>query len=765
MAEVEQKFKLTIDEQALQRAAAGINRVDSEVDKLRDEFVALDKAAKRTAKTVPDAFDEKQIKRAVSNINRAERAMLDYGDAASAAAKRTEALGDIDTNLSAIRGLGDFAGAGGAVAPLQVASEVAAAAEGFGRLGPAIQQVSNQAIEGSAAGTKLASGLQSAIPGLTSSAANMATLGATAAGVGIAIGAVVLAFNKFNEAAQRQAEAFTAQFEARRNLSQEIAAGSLTVEDAQSKLEEYNRQLAASESVYADAQAAYDRFEDSFGAASAILKVTSSQEDALSKAVNTARQDTENWQAQITELERAIEGGALAASTAAAAEDDLNKQRIATANGIAQVEQQLLAARSQSSDQIRSQIDNLNAQVAIIQQQELALRNAGEDTSALTQQIDVLGTTALRMKTELLPAAEAQEAMAKSAEEAKERFKEFGERLKRTRDDLIAATEQYNTDIENIQNRAYEQLAAAQEKYNEAQIDAAEKLADSQEDITEKLAEKIADLGVDAAKEAAEADREFRKERAEEIRDYQRDEQDAAQDHAKRLIDIRKDAAQAEEDAILSRDFKRLFEIRRNTGRQLEAANEEFNEERAARQADLQEKLGDIANEFAEERALRQQEYQERIAEAQQQAQEERAQIQEDYAERRAELAQNLQEERAAIQRERVEQIALRNEAIREELALIASGHEQRLALEAQFQQRMLAQANNILSGGLGGLSLATGGAGLSGFGGGFGGGILNNNNNVENNNNFNIPPQLNPEAIAGQIRDTVGGLIRGLIS
>lgn len=759
MADIEQNIKLSAD---IQNAISNIQRVDTEFEKFKQQLDELSKAGKIAGREVGKAFSDaearkyykelqrvnKETERIEEQTRRAAQAARDYGDAASVAAREVEAFGDVGTGLSTVRGALESAGVGGPVTgALLGGAEIADSVEAFKRLGPALGDVKAKALD--------------SLSGLASSAGGLANLGFAGGAAAAAIAGVGLALKNFSDDAKRQAEAFKAQFEARRELSQEIAGGNLTLEEAQERLEQYNRQLDASKQVYADAQAAYNQFEDSFGVGAAVLKVIDSREQALSDSVKTAREDTEQWSAKISELNRAIESGTLASENAVSAEETLNASRIAIANGVAQVEQRLLAARSQSSDQIRSQIDSLNAQVAIIQNQERSLRNAGEDTTALTQQIDILGTTALRMRNELLPAAEAQEKQAKAAEEAKKRFEEFAERLKQTREDLINATEKYNDDVKDIQQRAYEQLATAQEKYNDAQVDAAEKLADSQQDITEKLADKVAELGVDAARDAAEAQREFRSEQLDEIRDYQRDERDAIEDHQRRLRDIRRSAEAEEEDAILQRDFKRLFEIRKNTGKQLETANEEFNEEKAARERDLQERLGDIANEFAEERAIRQQEYQQQLADAQAQAQEERAQIQANYAERKAELAQNLQEEKDEIESARVEQLALRNEAIQEELALISSGYEQRLAVEAQYQQRMLQQAQSILSGGVGGLSRATGGAGLSGGFGAIGNtfnrianNALNNTFNINNNNS-----QTTGQQIAGVVSEYLNRL------
>lgn len=232
----------------------------------------------------------------------------------------TQAAGDLSSGLSATRALTSTLGGGGALTgALELGDDAFQLIEYLPRLKDGLGQLA-----GSAA----------------AAAGGVVPLVASLGAVGVALGAVALAFDAFQRQAQEGADQLKRTIEARIAIDREIASG-LSTEDARKRLEELQRLRAADAANLELLTSKYRQFEQIAGPViGTIAKAISPEEETLATSIDNLRNQIKDTDAEIISLERALNAGATTANDTAAEEQKLADARKRTLDVIKQLEAQ-----------------------------------------------------------------------------------------------------------------------------------------------------------------------------------------------------------------------------------------------------------------------------------------------------------------------------------------------------------------------------------------------------------------------------------------
>lgn len=426
----------------------------------------------------------------------------------------------------------------------------------------------------------------------------------------------------------------------------------------------------------------------SLGIGAGELKAAKDNADAANEALN-------NTNTELTLLEQAAAQGA---GTIHSETDALKELE----NGIKYVIDQRrfeLDAMKLSTAQIKDRQTAIQEEMRLLELEIQTRTNAGQDVADLTIKWAELGQQEIFLTDTATKLADARE---KEAEAAK--FQE--QQLK----DIISAQNKYNTDVTAIEQRSLEQRAALAERYNEALANAAEAAADAAEKALEGLQDKRASLASSFAQDQSNAQQKAQLDQLDSFIEFQRDEARALRQHQRDIEQIRRDAARAEEDLIANRDFAGLFRLRRDTGRQIEDSNRDFNAEREEQAQAFRDKLQDQITQYAREREERAVKFQQDLADAQAQYQKELAQA--DINRRKAldKAARASNDELRLLGAKQTAELTAKRAAYQADLQLIAQSaqvRQQILQAELDSARRILAAITATASGGGG-----TGGGG-----------------------------------------------------
>lgn len=259
----------------------------------------------------------------------------------------------------------------------------------------------------------------------------------------------------------------------------------------------------------------------------------------------------------------------------------------------------------------KSQMEELQAQLASLYEERLRLRKSGElegetwqqNTDAINQTIASLDSLAVRTQGQI-------------------------EGTGTLTDKLASATQQT--------------LALATSEQVLASTDATA----SQSSLADSL-QGVADEAVKTAKSIAD----YQQSIADAELDQQRDMEDAAQDHANKLADIDTDYQRDVQDA--HQDHAReLQDIERDTADKLQDAARQHGEKLAEIDADYADKRTDAISDAAEARADAESEYHDAVESETADHQQTLADIESDYADKRSDEMQRYADERADIERD-----------------------------------------------------------------------------------------------------------------
>ena len=347
--------------------------------KLREQekiIKVLDPKWSKVGKSVKKVKDG--IKDAIPVVSTLEQEIKQLNDAFDETSKKVGSFGDIQSNLGASGALLGAVGLGGAESALTLGGEGSALLEELPRLkdafkaaGPAIQVTAESLGLAGTAG-------QFASLGLGATAASLAAIALPLVLVAGAALAVAAALKQFNAGAEKQNELLLAQIDAQRAVNSAIAEG-LTSEDAQSRLDELQKQREQEVVLLNQQTDAYSSMEDQLGILTGVVKVFDSREQTLADSIDATSENIVGMDAEIRQLENALGNGALAANDNSLALEGLNEERQTAIE-----ETDRLAATLGQFEERRSQLAETRAisERNALENETLAAKFAHEDDLA-----------------------------------------------------------------------------------------------------------------------------------------------------------------------------------------------------------------------------------------------------------------------------------------------------------------------------------------------------------------------------------------------
>lgn len=671
-----------VSEETAQQTAELINKyralaqVEGDVEKqtraLNTEIKKLG-GADSLIKVATQEFDDMTM-----SIRRAEAESERLQDNFDRISQRVSFAGDVQSNLGAVSGLaGSLGGASGQRLGqgVAIAGEVAVLTEELPRLKAALQ------------------GMPSAVGTLVSS------LGPVGLGLGAVLVAVGGAALLAAQQAKKQEEATYRLLDAQREATE--FARTATTEDVEAQIADLRSQRDLVHSLREDIERQREQAQNRLAADESVVDFLGNLElfsgpigtvGDLNDRMRELDAESRTLTSQIQQLLLTLNDETIAANDArvasellAEAEAELARIRtqelLASAREQAQALQDSIDLNALDVEGLRRRNEELFNSSAVLGAELLALQQSGDTSEEVTNRINELtdalmrnGEMSNRITGTLLPLAEQQERLAQAEEE----------RLA-VEQNLVTSTENYNATVE----RLYEQRAEIEARYHDNLIKIAETAVKASEDALQKLQDKQRDLTSQFAQGNADANAELQRTELESQIDVQRQERDQLRDHLRKLQDIRARAEEAEFEAILNRDFRQLFSIRRGTTRDLNTANTQFTDQRNDQITALQDQRQDRLRAFEQERIDRFNAYQQQNALAFMQYQQELKAIEDRRRVSEVEARKSLVAEQQAIQA----QLKLEHQAWTAQLQLAQQGTQAMVKIEQQRQQALLMQA------------------------------------------------------------------------
>lgn len=380
--------------------------------------------------------------------------------------------------------------------------------------------------------------------------------------------AIGLALKALVDSTSTNADRINALAEKQRDLNTEIANG-LSTEDAQEKLDKLTAAQERNKATLAELQGGYDQAQKELGVLGGAVKVFSGDEEALSSQISETNKTIADQQAEMDVLSKALNDGSLAANDTAESEAKLAEIR--TQNVLKEASQagDLASLKERASELTQEQIDKeleaLERRKTGIEAELTSLESSGDKSEEVAKKItelkDSLGF--LGEQSDVLKNARK---TAKSDKAEKEKEKAAKEAEKEAERQAKAA------------QKRIEDTAKAQQNYNDKLADARTQFKDTVQDIGRSLKDNLSDNLRKLDDDLREGSIEFNQDQLAEERAYQRD-----------LAQIKQDAANAEKDAVRSRDFAALADAR-------EQGQAALNERQTAEQTDNSEQLIEFQN-------------------------------------------------------------------------------------------------------------------------------------------------------------------------
>jgi hypothetical protein len=449
-----------------------IENAAKKLDKVADAYDDVEKAAKKAGKTTESAMsaaikEQVKLKKAADDTREAfeeqEQAARDAArnaqlDAADKSGDKASIAGSTRGALDALSG-----GNAGAIGQLLEGAEaVFDLGEAAGKVGGPLGDVV----------TKLGPG----------------GLAGIAAVAGVALVAVSLAFKKFTDDAQKQADQLSQVIDARIETAKFVAGGG-TSEEAEARKEELEAVRKAELQVLAELKASYDANITSAGLLGNVMQAISPQEEELANSIKELEASTAGSAAEITQLEKVLQDGSLAANDAAAAEAALAEERTAAILAEAQQAGELASLKARVGDltqeQIDSELEALKIREAGLKAEIAALKASG-DTSAevtkkiasLTSALGFLGEQSSVLKS-ARPGAKS-EAAEKAADDAKQAREAAARERERASSERKRAGEQQREQAKKAQEDALKQQQQFEDAINKLREDTHNKRVDQE---------------------------------------------------------------------------------------------------------------------------------------------------------------------------------------------------------------------------------------------------------------------------------------------
>lgn len=619
--ELETKIVFTTDDSQKQKALKAYGQLVKAQKNVSKEALASGKSFKSTAKELDiigkdirdvtkalDAMDGKWRDN-VDGAETLEQQIKRLNDTFDETSQKVGSFGDIQSNLGASGALIGAAGFGGAERALTLGGEGAALLEELPRLkdafkaaGPAIQVTAESLGLAGTAG-------QFASLGLGATAASLAALALPLVLVAGAALAVVAAFKQFNSEAEKQNKLLLAQIDAQRAVNQAIAEG-LTSDEAQTRLDELQKQREQEVVLLNQQTDAYASMEDQLGILTGAVQLFDSREQSLADGIDDTRANVTAMDAEIRQLESALAGGTLATNDAAESEANLVEER---------------KTATEETDRLAATVASFEARRAqLLETRAVADKNALENETLASK---------FAREDDLLQEKEHRANLADIASEGRDKIEAIG-------DELSELPRERLEKLGDVESKGNDKLGKLR---NDFFGKSRAKLADFQK-ATAKIesagTKKRLRAAIDAQQALDDAERAndvlaFLKAQRDSEKQLSRgleDEQDAEQSRVQNFIDAQQKerdafnakqaeinaAIQAERQAVnesLDERRAKLLEVlsvqRATNDAAIDAENERFDaqEENQARQADRQERrqaLRDSQQERAHQKQLAQ---------------------------------------------------------------------------------------------------------------------------------------------------------------
>lgn len=539
---------------------------------------------------------------------------------------------------------------------------------------------------------------------------NPAALAAGGA-VGILAGALVL----LTQRAQQTAQAARAEIDARSAALRLLEQGNK--QEIQARINQLAEQRRINEIVANDANQLLVNLREGILKDEGPLRAAQAEFNALvgtgAGELIAAKQAAEAANAELAktnnELNILQQGSGLTAQATrdlAQAENLLRLERLRT-NDLIRASQNELSAEIEKYGLIESGTSEaLNKRLESLREERNLVNAAIQDLSR-KRDLEVAGSEAQKLLNEqILNFADRADALSDtlkvladpavaSAIRAREAEEQLAAERQRRIDESISAVQKYNNDVATLNNRLFEQSAAIEQKRTETLVRLAEQAAEAAEQALSKLQEQQAKLAQDLARNEEDAERKRQFNLLEQQIKYQAQEAKDARDHANKLVDIRKKAAEREQDLIANRDFAGLFRARRDTNTQLEETTAQYNEQREQRLAALKAESEDKQRQFIFDQQQRQINYRRALSDAQAQYNRELALAAQKLRAQTTLAEQAYRADLTMLGQKYNAELSLRQQAIQAELQLIQQGNSAKLLAE----QQLLAQAAMLRNG------------------------------------------------------------------
>lgn len=298
-------------------------------------------------------------------------------------------------------------------------------------------------------------------------------------------------------------------------------------------------------------------------------------------------------------------------------------------------ERELAQLSKMSSDALKQKLDDNHEEIKRLEEARAALLKSG-DTSAeakkkiadYTEQINKLSRQDIEITQTALDAAKARETQlaaekvlndeaTKTRARIEAEIAQEAARDKSRNDAIVARYDQYEKEIKQVQEQNQQAQLDAAKKYQENLVNIAKKAADDSNAALARLIDQQKQLRTSYARDEA---KEIRKQQLDDLQTQikaQREEAKAFEDHQQKLIQIRKSSELEEQDLLLNRNYRGLFQLRQKTAASMEDENSSFSRGQQERQQTAQQEQQDITRQRQFERNERLIAYQQANADAQ----------------------------------------------------------------------------------------------------------------------------------------------------
>jgi hypothetical protein len=424
---------------------------------------------------------------------------------------------------------------------------------------------------------------------------------------------------------------------------------------------------------------------------------------------------------QISALEQALKSSGVATNDAVEAEHKLAQARLSGLDEELQRElkieqlkrsgassktiQELLDASQQEAASIRDRIPALEAEAKASKEGESALEKYNDRLKQLTADAKAFQELLDQQKGKEIAAGWIKDIITLPSKlikgvETSPLKKALDKQVQDVvdRDNRLADVQQkYNNATKEAEQKSLEQRAEIQKRYNDRLVEIARQAADAAQQATERLVQQQQDLATGLGRDLDKINRDAQYKELDIRIGAAREDEKATRDHFQRLEQIRKEAADREFGLILNRDFLGLFNSRRQTTRDINGANSDFNSQTNERRTAQRQQFDDLRRSIERERSERLIAYNQQMDDAQKAYRREMVQAEQARRNELQRASEQRQHDLADLSQKLRNERTLRYNAYVEELKLANTFGKARVDAERKIQEALLAQTNAML--------------------------------------------------------------------